>query len=85
MSERRSLDIRFRGDLITVQYSVCGRDESVGIMGDCSEDHTLHDLETDERLTYLEETVTDEEWDQIALAVDSAGGCEYEPLGDEVI
>ena len=82
---RRGVEIQFRGRPVRVEYEVVGADPSVGIMGDYGEDFSLHDPETEEPLGELEETVTDDEWDEISIAVDEAGGYKYEPMEDDVI
>lgn len=68
---RQSHEIEHNGKTYLVSASVCGAEPDVGIMSEWSEDHTLHDPETDERLTADEEAMTDDDWEKIAEKFDA--------------
>jgi hypothetical protein len=51
---------------VRVEFSVLPPDPSAGIIGYGSEDHTLHDIKSGERLTDFEDDAPDEFWDWLA-------------------
>ena len=63
--------ITYAGRRIRVEFSPLPPDYDVGIMGWGSEDHTLHDPETEDRLEALEDGLNSSDWDDIADLVNT--------------
>ncbi len=69
---RYRYEIEHKGKKYLVDATRCAAEPDVGIIADYSDDHILLDPETEQRLKDDEKTMTDRDWDEIAMKFDAA-------------
>lgn len=64
-------DMEVKGRKVTIEFNILVPEYDIGIMGYGSEEHILLDRDTEGRLVELENSLTGDEWEQIAITIDA--------------